>query len=207
MGFSKISLLVTTALLVSASFAQLTGTLTFDGINTLAVAINNPTAKNYSILASNTLFDREHPIPYAPVNVVTSNGTAVKLNGTEYPPNPTGLSDIEFQSIPPGSRYTRNLLLSNYLPILLAGVLPFAKTQYTASLPTQVLAVDTTGITDYDTLATYYLSRGLTPVTIISVPLTFNWTFPSTSNMSRVRMRRRLAIRQSPPPMLQDIPL
>ena len=207
MGFFKISSLFAPVLLLSSSYAQLTGVLKFDGINTLAVAINNPTAKNYSILATNTLFDREHQIPYAPVSVVTANGTAVTLNGTEYPPSPTGLSDIEFQSVPPGSQYTRNLLLSNYLPIVTAGVLPFASTQYTASLPAQVLAVDTTGISDYDTLATYYLSRGLRPVTITSVPLTFNWTFPGALTTGRARIRRRMAFGQPPPPVVQDIPI
>lgn len=206
MGLSNFASLLASAVLVSTSCAQLTGTLSYDGLNTLAVSIINPTANNYTILARNTLFDRQNSIPYEPVTVTTANGTTVTLNGTAAPPSPTGLSDEEFQPVEPGTAYTRSLLLSNYLPIVRAGLLPIAASSYIAILPTSFLAVDTTGIGSFDTLATYYLSRGLKPVTMTSAPLAFNWTFPSVASAGPKRMRRRRAADRQPPlPRLRDI--
>ena len=217
----SISALVIAASVLRFSQAQLTGVLTFDGVNTLGITIDNPTEKNYSVLAPNTLFDRQHMIPYNPITIVDANGTAVNLNGTEFPPDASGLSDINFQALPPGFQYTRQLLLSDYLITSSALALPRPRnTTYIASLPTQVQTVDTTGFTSSDTLATYYLSRGLRPVTITAAPVALNWTLSligvsigsvgTVSTMSvrpPPRMRRRIALRRPEPPMLREIPI
>lgn len=173
-----LQVLSTAAFFASLTVAQLSGTLAFDGIQTIQVVIQNPTQSNLTIPGTNNLFDRQNLMAYAPITISNLTGSKLTLNGTEYtPPN---LSDDVFQDIAPGGSYIRNLNVSEYI---LGGTsqgisLNTQSLCFIASLPPSVYALNVTGITSAQTIATYYLSKGLQTVSIAAPPLHFNYTVP-----------------------------
>jgi len=170
--------LSTAAFFTSFTLAQLSGSITFDGAQTLQVVIQNPSQSNLTIPGTNNLFDRQNLMAYRPITITNLTGAKLTLNGTEYtPPN---LSDDVFQDIPPGGSYVRNLNVSEYiLGETSQGLsLNSQSTCFIASLPPSVYALNTTGITSSQTIATYYLSKGLQTISITSQPFHFNYSVP-----------------------------
>lgn len=175
---SLLQVLSTAAFFTSFTLAQLTGSIIFDGAQTLQVVIQNPSQSNLTIPGTNNLFDRQNVIAYAPITISNLTGSKVTLNGTEY--TPPSLSDEVFQDIAPGGSYVRNLNVSAYiLGETSQGIsLNSQSICFIASLPPSVYALNVTGITIGQTLATYYLSKGLQTISITSQPLHFNYTVP-----------------------------
>ena len=204
MKASKVAYLVTSTLLFYSSLAQLSGEILYDGINTLQVTISNPTPWSYSILATNTLFDRQTQVPYSPVTIIDSQNQTIKLNGTKSEPSPSGLSDAEYQNLESGSQYVRNLFLSDYLlPQPSRAIRPAP--MFTVGLPTEVLAIDITGKPPSKTLASWYLQVGLKTVNISSPPLTFNYSLPATTLITRRNMLRRRSLKVRGAPLLKEM--
>jgi len=175
---SLLHVLSTAAFFTSFTLAQLTGSITFDGAQTLQVVIQNPTQSNMTIPGTNNLFDRQNVMAYAPITISNLTGAKLTLNGTEYiPPN---LTDDVFQDIPPGGSYVRNLNVSEYiLGETSQGLSLNSQSQcFIARLPPSAYTLNVTGITSAQTIATYYLSKGLQTTTITSQPLHFNYTVP-----------------------------
>ena len=169
-------LLTIAACLASSTVAQLTGNLTYDGAETIQLVIENDSQTNFTIPGTNTMFDQQNQMAYAPIRVTTLSGEPVTLNGSEYRP-PT-FSDEIFQGIPPGGSYTRNLNMSEYLlgGGMANGPLTTALTKlecFIATLPSKVYALNIT--TDGPAL---YFTKGLMAVSIESLPLHFNFTVP-----------------------------
>ena len=167
-----------TSFFVSLTVAQLSGSLVFDYQETIQVTIENDSNSNLTIPGTNNLFDRQNLMAYAPITITNLTKSPVTLNGTRYAAPP--LSDDVFQDLPPGGSYVRNLNVSQYI---LGGTsdglgLNVMSECFIASLPSYVYALNVTGITSEQDVATYYLSKGLQAVTIKSVPLHFNYTVP-----------------------------
>lgn len=164
--------------------AQLTGSLAFDGVETVQAVIINNSNNNYTFPGTNNIFDRQNQFAYAPIGVTTISGQKVTLNGTRYAA--PQLSDDVFQDIPPGGSYTRNLNISQYLlggrneGQIMPATQPGAQSMcFIASLPASYYGLDVTGIPYNTQLASYYLQYGLKPVTVKSQTLHFNFTVPS----------------------------
>lgn len=173
-----LQVLSTAGFFASVTLSQLTGSIVFDGAQTLQVVIQNPTQSNLTIPGTNNLFDRQNVMAYAPITITNLTGAKLTLNGTEYiPPN---LTDDVFQDIPAGGSYVRNLNVSEYiLGQTSQGLSLNGQSQcFIASLPPSAYALNVTGITSAQTIATYYLSKGLQTVTITAQPLHFNYTVP-----------------------------
>lgn len=200
MASSLLRVLGATALFTSCVLAQLTGSLTYDGVETLQAVIENPTQSNFTIPGSNNLFDRQNVMAYNPISITNLTGGKITLNGTENQPPP--LSDDVFQTIPPGGSYIRNLNVSEYLLRESAQGLALNTVSqcFIATLPPSVYALNVTGITGAQTVATYYLDKGLQAVSITSVPLHFNFSVPadfySFSGSGNKQRRQRKATRR-----------
>lgn len=174
----------------SSSVAQLTGSLAFDGAETIQVVIVNDSNDNYTLPGTNNVFDRQNQFAYAPIGLTTLSGQKVTLNGTRYAAPP--LSDDVFQDLPPGGSFTRNLNMSQYLlggrneGQLMLPSQPGAQSMcFIASLPNSFYALDVTGIPYNTPLASYYLQYGLKPVTVKSQAVHFNFTVPATFTPSQ----------------------
>lgn len=178
-AFSLLQVLSTAAFFTSFALAQLSGSVTFDGVQTLQVIIQNPSESNLTIPGTNNLFDRQNVIAYRPLTISNLTGTKLTLNGTEY--TPPDLTDDVFQDIAPGGSYVRNLNVSAYILGETSQGLSLNSQSlcFVATLPRSVYALNVTGITSGQTLATYYLSKGLQTISITSQPLHFNYTVPT----------------------------
>lgn len=174
--------LLTKVLGVSLAFAtyaaaQLTGALEFDGEETMALTIGNPTTDNVTMIGSNDIFDRLNEVPYAPFTLTNITGAPITLNGTRYRVPP--LSDDSFQNIQPGGTWRRALNISNYLLGPPRGATGNTKSMcFIASLLPSYYGVNTTGFDPAEALANYYLTKGLSTIKVISVPLHFNYSVP-----------------------------
>ena len=199
-------LLTIAACLASSTVAQLTGSLTYDGAETIQLLIENDSQSNITIPGTNNMFDRQNLMAYAPIGLTTLSGEKVTLNGSEY--NPPALSDDVFQDIPAGGSYVRNLNMSEYLlgGGMTSGPLTTALTKsecFVATLPSSVYGLNVTGFTPVQTIASYYLSIGLQAVSIKSLPLHFNFTVPTSFTPDQAaaiaddRNTRRLASQTS----------
>ena len=163
--------------LTAYTVAQLTGSLEFDGEQTMVVTIDNPSAKNMTMIGSNDLFDRINLVPFAPFTLTNITGSPVTLNVTRYQVPP--LTDEAFSDILPGGTWSRALNISNYL----LGPLPGSTTQtksecFVASLAPSYYGLDTTNFQPDEALANYYLTKGLITIKVKSVPIHFNYTVP-----------------------------
>lgn len=157
--------------------AQLTGSLLFDGEETMAVTIQNPSTENITMIGSNDLFDRLNDVPYAPFTLKNVTGGPVTLNVTRYKVPP--LSDDSFSSIPPGGTWTRALNISNYLLGPPQGSSSKTMSQcFVASLAPSYYGLNTTGFEPNEALANYYLTKGLSSIKITSIPIHFNYSVP-----------------------------
>ncbi|KAG7005738.1 hypothetical protein G7Y79_00018g045450 [Physcia stellaris] len=157
--------------------AQLTGSLLYDGEETLAVTIENPSAENITMIGSNDLFDRLNDVPYAPFTLKNITGAPITLNVTRYKVAP--LSDDSFSNIPPGGMWTRALNISNYLLGPPAGTSGKTVSQcFIASLAPSYYGLNTTGFQPDEALANYYLTKGLSTITVQSIPIHFNYSVP-----------------------------
>lgn len=168
------------ALFASFAVAQLGGSLSYDGEETLQILIENSSESNLTFPGTNNLFDRQNLMAYAPITLTNLTGSPITLNGTRYAA--PQLSDDVFQDIPAGGSYIRNLNVSQYL---LNGTsqgptLTVASQCFIASLPPSVYGLNVTGITSGETIATYYLSKGLQTITIKSQPFHFNYSVPTS---------------------------
>ncbi|KAL8785910.1 MAG: hypothetical protein Q9195_008431 [Heterodermia aff. obscurata] len=163
--------------LAAYTVAQLTGSLQYDGEQTMVVTIENPTAKNMTMIGSNDLFDRINLVPFAPFTLTNITGSPVTLNVTRYQVPP--LSDEAFSDIIPGGTWSRALNISNYLLGPLPGMTTQTKSEcFVASLAPSYYGLDTTDFDPGETLANYYLTKGLISVKVKSAPLHFNYTVP-----------------------------
>ena len=167
------------ALFTSYTLAQLTGSLTYDGEQTIQITLENPSQSNLTFPGTNNLFDRQNLMAYAPITLANFTGAPVTLNGTRYAAPP--LSDDVFQDIPAGGSYVRNLNMSEYLLLETSeGTAVNTVSQcFSASLPPSLYGLNVTGITTAETIASYFLSKGLQTITIQSIPIHFNYTVPS----------------------------
>ena len=179
MSFFFLTKLLGVSLALTAyTAAQLTGSLQFDGEQTMVVTIANPTAKNMTMIGSNDLFDRINPVPFAPFTLTNISGSPVTLNGTRYQVPP--LTDESFSDIKPGGTWSRALNISNYLLGPLEGSTTQTKSEcFVASLAPSYYGLDTTDFDPGATLANYYLTKGLISVKVKSAPLHFNYTVPA----------------------------
>lgn len=157
--------------------AQLTGSLLYDGEETLVVTIGNPSTENITMIGSNDLFDRLNDVPYSPFTLKDITGGPVTLNVTRYKVAP--LSDDSFSNIPPGGTWTRALNISNYLLGPPQGTSGKTMSQcFIASLAPSYYGLNTTGFEPNEALANYYLTKGLSAITVKSLPIHFNYSVP-----------------------------
>ena len=164
--------------LTAYTAAQLAGSLEFDGEQTMVVTIDNPTAKNFTMIGSNDLFDRLNLVPFAPFTLTNISGSPVTLNGTRYEVTP--LTDDAFSDILPGGTWSRALNISNYLLGPPSGSTTQTKSEcFVASLAPSYYGLDTTDFKPGEALPNYYLTKGLISVKVKSVPLHFNYTVPA----------------------------
>ena len=161
--------------------AQLIGELKYDLEETMVIKISNPTTNNFSMIGSNVLFDKFNEVPYQPIQLTNVTGAKVTLNGTRYQVPP--LTDEAFFSLPPGDEFQRAINMSNYLlgpprtPENVGGS-KMKSECFVAALPSSLYGVNTTNIESGESLANYYLTKGLTSVKIASVPIHFNYSIP-----------------------------
>ena len=175
MSFFRLTKLLGVSLALTAyTAAQLTGSLEFDGEQTMVVTIENPSAKNMTMIGSNDLFDRLNLVPFAPFSLTNITGSPITLNVTRYQVPP--LTDEAFSDILPGGTWSRALNISNYL--LLGSATQTKSECFIASLAPSYYGLDTTGFQPGEALPNYYLTKGLISVKVKSAPLHFNYTVP-----------------------------
>ncbi|KAL8846963.1 MAG: hypothetical protein Q9221_007976 [Calogaya cf. arnoldii] len=136
----------------------------------LASVSNNSTAR-YAILAKNNLFDDLHP--YRPLQVSSLSGASVAIVGSRYPY--PSIEDGQFRDFPPGSVWQRYFNMSAYMPLM-----PDVKVKesrcFSFQLPKTVDALNLDGMRPEQHLADIFLTKGLTQVTLESLPLHQNVT-------------------------------
>ena len=175
MSFFRLTKLLGVSLALTAyTAAQLMGSLEYDGEQTMVVTIENPSAKNMTMIGSNDLFDRINLVPFAPFSLTNITGSPVTLNVTRYQVAP--LTDESFSDILPGGTWSRALNISNYL--LLGSATETKSECFIASLAPSYYGLDTTDFQPGEALPNYYLTKGLISVKVKSAPLHFNYTVP-----------------------------
>ncbi|KAL8645994.1 MAG: hypothetical protein Q9226_007052 [Calogaya cf. arnoldii] len=136
----------------------------------LASVSNNSTA-HYAILTKNNLFDDLHP--YRPLQVSTLSGASVAIVGSRYPY--PSIEDAQFRDFPPGTVWQRYFNMSAYMPPM-----PDVKVEesrcFSFQLPKTVDALIMDGMRPEQHLADIFLTKGLTQVTLESLPLHQNVT-------------------------------
>ena len=143
----------------------------------MVVTIANPSTENITMIGSNDLFDRLNDPPYSPFSLKNITGGAVTLNITRYKVAP--LSDDSFSNIPPGGTWIRAVNISNYLLGPAQGSSGKTTSQcFIASLAPSYYGLNTTGFEPNEALANYYLTKGLSSMTVQSIPIHFNYTVP-----------------------------
>ena len=179
MSFFLLTKLLGVSLALTAyTAAQLTGSLEYDGEQTMVITFKNPTATNMTMIGSNDNFDRINSVPFAPFTLTNITGSPVTLNGTRYQVPP--LTDDSFSDILPGGTWSRAVNISNYLLGPLPGSTTKTKSEcFIASLAPSYYGLDTTNFEPGEALANYYLTKGLTSVKVKSAPLHFNYTVPA----------------------------
>ena len=123
----------------------------------MVVTVENNSTKDYSFEARNNLFDANYP--YQPMNVTDLAGSSVSLVGAEY--NYGLLTDGSFVSMPAGAVWQRELNITAYMPADITLTKPTASC-YFVSFPDGFWAIDITGLTSGEDLATEFLTPGAT---------------------------------------------
>lgn len=129
------------------------------------------------MIGSNDLFDRLNDVPFAPFTLKNITGAPITLNVTRY--KVALLSDDSFSNIPPGGTWVRALNISNYLLGAPQGTPGKTMSQcFIASLAPSYYGLNTTGFQPDEALANYYLTKGLSTITVKSIPIHFNYSVP-----------------------------
>ncbi|KAL8837785.1 MAG: hypothetical protein Q9170_002403 [Blastenia crenularia] len=142
----------------------------------LLASISNNSTSKYAILAKNNLFDDAHP--YAPLQVSSLSGAPVALVGSRWP-YPT-IEDSQFKTFEPGAVWQRYFNVSEYLPPSAQYKIPTSEC-FSWSLPSAVEALNIDNMRPDQHLADMFLTKGLTEVTVDSVPIHMNATVPPAS--------------------------
>ena len=155
---------------------QFNGTITVDSdtTNIITITVMNEGVHNYSILAKNNMFDDSHP--FAPFSLSTTAGTPVTLAGSRF--DYTTLTESQFLSFPPGTAWTRQFNVSEFLlpdPKLTVG----ASQCFVISLPPTLPVVLVDNLQPSQKLADIFFTGGMIDIPLGSIPLHHNISDPA----------------------------